>query len=119
MSEVSVEGLRQAFLDPASRIRLTGEPTPEGHSEFLAMSWEGGFLDGASLRFNESLNVLIGGRGTGKSTVIESLRYVLALEPLGDEARSAHDGIVRHVLKSGTKVSLPAQSHRPKRERFR
>jgi len=113
MSEVSVEGLRQAFLDPTSRIRLTTDPKPEDHEEFLALSWQGGFLDGASLHFNENLNVLIGGRGTGKSTVIESLRYVLGLEPLGEDARKAHEGIVRHVLRNGTKISLLVRAHRP------
>src|SRR6266700_4121366 len=50
-------------------------------------------------------DVLTGGRGTGKSTIIESLRYVLALEPLGEEARKAHEGVLKHVLRSGTKVS--------------
>jgi hypothetical protein len=113
MSEVSIEGLRQAFLDPASRIRLVTDPVPDEHSEFVAMAWEGGFLDGAAIRFNENLNVLIGGRGTGKSTIVESIRYVLGLEPLGEEARKAHEGIVRSVLRAGTKVSLLIRSHRP------
>ena len=113
MSEVSLEGLRQAFLDPISRIRLSTDPGLEDHAEFVAMTWEGGFLDGTAIHFNENLNVLIGGRGTGKSTVIESLRSVLGLEPLGDEAQKAHEGIVRHVLRSGTKISLLVRSHRP------
>jgi hypothetical protein len=106
MSEVTVEGLRQAFLDPASRIRLANAPAPEDHAEFVAMAWQSGFLDGGAIHFNENLNVLIGGRGTGKSTVVESVRYVLGLEPLGEEARKAHEGIIGQVLRSGTKVSL-------------
>lgn len=113
MSAVSVEGLRQAFLDPASRIRLASDPVPEEHEEFVAVTWQGGFLDGAAIHFNENLNVLIGGRGTGKSTIIESLRYVLGLEPLGEDARKAHEGIVRHVLRNGTKISLLVRAHRP------
>lgn len=113
MSAVSVEGLRQAFLDPSSRIRLASDPVPEEHEEFLALTWQGGFLDGAAIHFNENLNVLIGGRGTGKSTVIESLRYVLGLEPLGEDARKAHEGIVRYVLRNGTKISLLVRAHRP------
>ncbi len=113
MSSVSVEGLRQAFLDPESRIRLATDPLPEEHAEFLALAWEGGFLDGTTIHFNENLNVLVGGRGTGKSTIIESLRCVLALEPLGEEAEKLHDGVVRHVLRSGTKISLLIRSHRP------
>lgn len=122
MSEVSIEGLRQAFLDPGSRIRLNpkaGKLEPEEHAELVALAWEGGFLDGAAIRFNPNLNVLVGGRGTGKSTVVESIRSVLALDAVGDEARTAHEGIVRHVLKSGTKISLLVRAHRPAVREYR
>ena len=116
MSEVSIEGLRQAFLDPDSRIRLNrqdGESEAEAHTELMSLAWEGGFLDGASISLNPNLNVLVGGHGAGKSTIIESLRYVLALDPVGEEAGKAHQGIVRHVLRSGTKVSLRVRCYRP------
>ena len=113
MSTVSVEAFRQAFLDPDSRIRLHSNPKPEPHAEFLAMTWEGGFLRDTAVHFNENLNVLVGGRGTGKSTMIESIRYALGLDPLGEEARKAHEGVIRHVLQSGTKVSLLVRSHKP------
>lgn len=113
MSNVSVEALRQAFLDPVSRIRLNSDPQPEPHAEFLAVTWEGGFLGDTSVHFNGSLNVLVGGRGTGKSTMIESMRYALGLDPLGEEARKAHEGVIRYVLRSGTKISLLVRSHKP------
>jgi DNA repair ATPase RecN len=113
MSALSVEGLRQAFLDPESRIRLHSDPPPEPHTEFVAMAWEGGFLDGMRIHFNGNLNVLVGGRGTGKSTVLESLRYALAIDPLGEEATKAHQGVLKYVLKSGTKVSLLVRSQYP------
>ncbi|MFH0824672.1 MAG: AAA family ATPase, partial [Pseudomonadota bacterium] len=119
MSEISVEALRQAFLDPISRIRLAGDALPEEHSELVALAWQGGFLDGSAIHFNENLNVLVGGRGTGKSTVVESLRYVLSLEPIGEEARKTHEGIVRNVLKNGTKITLILRSHRPNTQDYR
>ena len=112
MSKIGIEGLRQAFLDPGSRIRLS-DPEPGDHAEFVEMSWQGGFLDGVQVRFNSNLNVLVGGRGSGKSTVVESLRYVLGLDPLGEDARSSHSGVLKNVLRSGTKISLVARSHRP------
>jgi DNA repair ATPase RecN len=118
MSEVSVDGLRQAFLDPESRIRLASDPVPEEHIELVAIVWQGGFLDGQAIHFNENLNVLIGGRGTGKSTIVESLRYVLGLSPLGEEARKAHEGIIRQVLRSGTKISLLVRSYRPSKREY-
>lgn len=118
MSALSVEGLRQAFLDPESRIRLLSDTPPEPHTEFIAMAWEGGFLDGTRLHFNGNLNVLVGGRGTGKSTVIESLRYALAIDPIGEEAIKAHQGVIKNVLKSGTKVSLLVRSHHPAKQDY-
>ena len=122
MSEVSIEGLRQAFLDPGSRIRLNpkeGKLEPEEHTELLSLVWEGGFLDGAEVGFNPNLNVLVGGRGTGKSTIVESIRAVLGLDAGGAEAQKAHEGIVRYVLRNGTKVSLHVRSHRPAAREYR
>ena len=118
MSDVSVEAFRQAFLDPESRIRLNSDPPPEPHAEFLSIAWQGGFLGDTAVHFNGNLNALVGGRGTGKSTVIESVRYALGLDPLGDEASKAHEGVVKHVLKPGTKVSLLVRSHHPSESRY-
>ena len=122
MSELSIEGLRQAFLDPESRIRLNSnedEFESEKHAEMVSLAWEGGFLDGMSIHLNPNLNVLVGGRGAGKSTVIESLRYVLGLDPVGKEADKAHQGVVQQVLRSGTKISLCIRSHRPSQREYR
>ena len=47
----------------------------------------GGFLDGARLEFSDNLNCLIGGRGTGKTTVIEFIRYALDAFPPGEDGR--------------------------------
>jgi len=114
MSNVSVDGLRQAFLDPESRIRLSSAPVPDKHAELAGVTWQTeGFLSGAAIHFNENLNVLVGGRGAGKSTVIESLRYVLGLDPVGEDAKRAHDGIMQNVVGSGTKISLLVRSHSP------
>ena len=116
MSEVSIEGLRQAFLDPVSRIRLNlpaDDLESDEHPQLVSVAWEGGFLDGVEIQLNPNLNVLIGGRGAGKSTVIESLRYVLALDPIAEGAGIAHQGIVRHVLRGGTKVSLRVRRCHP------
>ena len=119
MSDIGIEGLRQAFLDPRSRIRLHSDAEPDEHSELVAIAWQGGFLDGAAVHFNPNLNVLVGGRGAGKSTVVESLRCVLSLAPLGDEAGASHAGILKHVLRNGTKVSLVVRCRRPSPRDYR
>jgi hypothetical protein len=48
---------------------------------------EEGFLDGLVLDFDEGLNVLIGGRGVGKTAVIELVRYCLGISNI-DSAMS-------------------------------
>jgi len=113
MSHPDYEGVKQAILDPGSRIRLASDPEPEEHTEFIALQWAGGFLDGAAVHFNENLNVLVGGRGTGKSTVIESIRAVLGLSPVGEQAGKAHEGLMKDVLRSGTQISLLLKSPHP------
>ena len=116
MDEVSVDGLRQAFLDPESRIRLNpkgGHLELDEHMELVSVQWEGGFLGGVHVPLNRNLNVLIGGRGAGKSTFVESIRAVLGLQPNGEDAAKAHEGIVRHVLRSGTKITLRVRVQRP------
>ncbi|AGK57022.1 SMC domain-containing protein [Hyphomicrobium denitrificans 1NES1] len=113
MAAPSIEGLRQAFLDWESRIRLNSDPNSTAHTELIAVSWAGGLLDGQGLRFNECLNVLVGGRGAGKSTLIESLRYAFELPPKGDEARRTHDSMIKNVLGQGASITVLIRSPLP------
>ena len=71
-----------SFKDFAS---LSTTPTPESGWEdeipqsvpyLLGLKLEGGFLDGQSVHFSKNLNCIIGGRGTGKSTVFEAARVI-------------------------------------------
>ncbi|RLF88200.1 phosphoesterase, partial [Thermococci archaeon] len=113
MSEVSIEALRQAFLDPGSRVRLANEEIPSEHAYLVAIAWEGGFLDSQVIHFNSDLNVLVGGRGTGKSTIIESIRYALGLKPLTEDVQKIHKGIIQNVLKPGTRIWLVIRTFSP------
>jgi ABC-type cobalamin/Fe3+-siderophores transport system ATPase subunit len=79
----------------------------------VALVWEGGFLGGTRVHLNENLNVLVGGRGAGKSTIVESLRFVLGMSTDADEAKRLHEGIIQKVLRAGTKVILLVRGHRP------
>ncbi|MGU7816972.1 TrlF family AAA-like ATPase [Burkholderia sp. AW49-1] len=120
MASPTIEGLRHAFLDHESRIRLNTDPAPDNHPEILGMEIESErFLKGLKVRFNEGLNVLIGGRGAGKSALIECIRYVLGVSPLGTEAAKAHASIIDKVACSGTKIVLHVQTYKPDTRRYR
>lgn len=56
---------------------------------------EGGFLNGLDLEFAEGLNVLIGARGSGKTSVIEVLRYCLGVRAVTDKAQ---ERATKHAL---------------------
>lgn len=62
---------------------------------------EEGFLDGLNLGLSEGLNVLIGARGTGKTSVIELLRFCLGAPAYTEEATRRGVEQVRSVLQGG------------------
>ncbi|MGD0058772.1 MAG: AAA family ATPase [Verrucomicrobiia bacterium] len=62
---------------------------------------EEGFLDGLDLSFAPGLNVLIGPRGSGKTSVIELIRFALGAPSYSDEAASTSRKHALSVLGSG------------------
>ena len=58
---------------------------------------EGGFLDGIRIDFDDNLNCLIGGRGTGKTSILELLRWALGQMPDPIEAKQLNKNITQLV----------------------
>jgi ABC-type lipoprotein export system ATPase subunit len=98
MTRPSFEALCMAFKDPESRVRLHGEMQHDYYSRIERMRVDGGYLDGLDVGFSAHLNTVIGGRGTGKSTLLECLRYVLEVAHKGSEARKQGDAVIRENL---------------------
>lgn len=102
MDKPSIEGLRQAFLDGESRIRLFSQLKEEKHSRILNLKVSSNFFpDDFSLNFNDNLNTLIGGRGTGKSTLLEAIRYGLDIPYQSVEAKRRADEILTSNFSNG------------------
>ena len=91
------------------RERVAAEPPVLTHSHVRAIHFSGGLLDGKTVRLSPHLNTLIGIRGSGKSALVECLRFVLQLpvEDTAADARYKRD-LVAQVLGSGGKVTLEA-----------
>ncbi len=62
----------------------------------------GGFLDGLDFRFSDSINCAIGARGTGKTSLVEFIRYALRLEPRDETVRRRFDAFIEGNLRGGT-----------------
>jgi energy-coupling factor transporter ATP-binding protein EcfA2 len=87
MSTPSFDGLRLALLDPESALRRSDQkpddPQPVPEQWIQSITLENMHLRRAGhgpliLRFHPACNAVIGGRGSGKSTVLECLRLGLA-----------------------------------------
>lgn len=117
VSEPCLAGIKHAVRIPQTRVSLI-DPVVTNRVLFREISWVGGFLDGVRITFAGDLTALIGGRGTGKSTVIESVRYVLGMVPIGEGATRDHDAMVSRVLGSGTVVRLVVDAISPRQGEF-
>lgn len=117
VSAASLESLKLAVRTPQTRISLT-DPSATPRSRIKSVSWVGGYLDGVSVPISSDLTALIGGRGAGKSTVIESIRYALGIQPISTQMVKDHKSIVDHVLNAGTIVRVEVESVTPTLQSF-
>lgn len=79
-AEPTAEALRQACLARSTRILHSAPQLPSLVIESLHVSLSK-FMGDIDLDFNPQFNCLIGGRGTGKSTLLEYLRWGLCDQP--------------------------------------
>ena len=79
MEVPDVEGIRLALLDPESRLRRMADGPPgRAYPRVRRLHIKRtDFFEDIEIPIDACLTTLIGGRGTGKSTVIEYLRHVL------------------------------------------
>lgn len=88
MSKISFEGMRQAFIDPEHRcinwvkiqeIGVDFNPNEVGHNYISGIKIKGikHLSDDIGIRFSPHLNCIVGGRGTGKSTIVDAISYGL------------------------------------------
>ena len=73
------------------------------HHRILSITVIGGFIDETRAEMSDGLNCLIGGRGTGKTTFLELVRFALNVTPDGSRpaARRQFDNLIDQNLKGG------------------
>ncbi len=80
-SEPTAEALRQACLAKESRLSHEEPEIPSRSITSISVS-NSKFLGRLDIDFNQQYNAIIGGRGTGKSTILEYLRWGLCDQPV-------------------------------------
>ena len=120
MGDPSIEALRQAFLDHEARVLCdwhpriasqSADPNTVDHAwvQRLRVTGHTTADDSLDIEFHPRLNVVIGGRGSGKSTVVSALRNLYGdtnglPAPLRDEARAFNDAVLGSAEILGTHV---------------
>lgn len=103
----SFDAVKYALID--HKVRVAKKPEFPKHSYIKDITFEGGVLDGTTIALSPSLNTLIGIRGSGKSSIIEAIRYALNI-PLGDMVTKSGDmykeNLPAFVLGSGGKITI-------------
>lgn len=102
IGEYSYAAIKFALQDYRDRV---GENVPDNKHGFIeSILFQGGKFDGQTIMFSRELNTLIGIRGSGKSSVLEAVRYVLGLTAQMD--KEYKESLVKNVFGSGGKATL-------------
>ena len=102
IGEYSYGAIKFALQDYRNRI---SENIPDNkHGYIESISFQGGKFDGQTIIFSRELNTLIGIRGSGKSSILEAMRYVLGLTAQMDKGYK--ESLIKNVFGSGGKATL-------------
>lgn len=102
MGEYSFSALKFSLQDYENRI--SNKEPKINHGYIQSIAFKGGKLDSIEIPFSNELNTLIGIRGSGKSSILESIRYALDLNVNMD--RDYKENLVKNTLGSGGEISL-------------
>ena len=103
----------------SKEIRVSKEPLQPQNARIVSVSFEGGKLNDKRLFFSPSMNNLIGIRGSGKSSIIEAIRYGLDI-PFGGKTADVtyKNDLVKALLGSGGKITIEAVDRADNRYRI-
>ncbi|KNZ68290.1 phosphoesterase PHP domain-containing protein [Thermincola ferriacetica] len=76
MDTIDFNGLTQILFEPELRVCISEKEPPINHPYIKGIKVSGGFYKELPFNFSPELNTIIGGRGSGKSVVIDLIRFV-------------------------------------------
>ena len=103
IGDFNFEALKYALIDKEHRV-CDKKPSIV-NSYIKSIRFIGGKLDGKCIGLSPELNNLIGIRGSGKSAILEIVRYALGMQlPNSSADKPYKDALITYILGSGGKV---------------
>lgn len=103
---ITLEDVRQSLLDRDTRIRQSFEFQEFIYPRIKNLKITSGFLADQFFTFHEGLNSILGAKGSGKSLVIEFLRFCLNQQPNNPEILRDHQNKLDKCLKLHGEVEV-------------
>lgn len=103
IGDFNYEALKYALIDHEHRV--SDRLKDPSNSYIKSIQFIGGKLNGKTVSFSPELNNFIGIRGSGKSSIIEILRYTLGINLTHSSADESYKNeLISYILGSGGKV---------------
>src|SRR5438093_1419739 len=101
--------LRHAFALPEASIRIGAQPSPPAHV-IESIRFEGGMLDGVAFEFSERMTALIGPPSSGKTLILDSLRFAFGLDCEVEEVAESSQKRLEKALGQGGRVHVSGRA---------
>lgn len=111
MTTPTFECFKVAFMDAESRVRLNSEDEHGYQSSINRVCVFGGYLNELDVKFSSNLVSIIGGRGAGKSTLINLIRYAINHPPLEKERLKEYNEMIEHNLGNNARIEVYITSY--------
>lgn len=100
MGSPTFKGLRQIRFEPSHRV-ASAPPDAPVHPRIIGFFVNQGILREVPVCFSPHLNVLIGGRGAGKSAALDVLRFAFGIHPRVQANEADFRGRIRNFIGVG------------------
>jgi ABC-type dipeptide/oligopeptide/nickel transport system ATPase component len=107
MDTLTFEALKQIQYEPKNRIFINenGFPIPK-FPYIKKIRVNGGYYDSKEFQFSPELNCIIGGRGSGKSVIIDLLRFIFNKYEASNKDHQEYLDRLYNLLKYGNTITV-------------
>ena len=110
LPEVTTQSLRHALATHEASISYDQQPPPGPEFWIRSLGIEGGLYGGRRIEFSPRANALIGPPSSGKSLVIDAIRYAFDINCEIPDVQESIERRLKRCLPDGTAVVVEVES---------